>query len=139
MSLFQKKDKKKIEIEVRFYLTEDGPIVLEGEESCPEGSQEDSAKFFFKVPSWGEVRVIMSAGSSIRSDGAILDPHKFIDARIKTLLKDWTLEDGKGKKAIISESNIESLDPNVVDFINRQLEAHPEIKRAFVGKDAEQA
>lgn len=132
MSLFQSRDRKKLVIEVRYTKDDDGEVrVLEEEDQAGEGQEVFSESFSFRYPRWGDTRMVMSAASSLGEDGIIIDPYKFIDARIKRLLADWSLKNEKGKTVALNEPNIEQLPSNVVNYLNRQLDENPIIAKAF--------
>jgi hypothetical protein len=130
MSLLPKK-KEIITIKVR-YVTEDDVIrVLDEEEKVPEGQEAIEEEFHFRAPRWGDTRYVMSAASSLGEDGINIDPYKFIDARIKRLIDDWSLKNEKGKKVALHEQNIDNLPPDVVSYINSQLDQNPAVSKAF--------
>jgi hypothetical protein len=121
-----------IKISLRFIPSDDGAQILDDDiVQTNEAEEVEEADFFFRVPKWGDTRKIMSAASAVREDGMVLDPYKFIDARIKFLLKDWTLTDEKGKKVPVNEQTIERLPPHVVNYLHRKLDENPLVAKAF--------
>lgn len=64
----------------------------EGEVACEEDW------FEFRFPNWSDVQAIMSQatrGGSLALDN--IDGMSFMDSKIKTLLKSWSLKDDNGK------------------------------------------
>lgn len=131
MSLFSPEKPADINITLRFAVVDGESVIFEDDETPPQDVEVQKESFFFRVPRWGDTRKIMSAASSVREDGMVLDPYRFIDARIKYLLADWTLTNKKGNKAPISEQTIEELPPEVINYLHRKLDENPLVAKAF--------
>ena len=131
MSLFQSKKREPIRIQVRYVLEGDEVRVLVDDEKAKEGQEVIEEEFVFRRPLWGDTRYVMSAASSLGEDGINIDPYKFIDARIKRLIEDWSFKNEKGKKVSVNEQNIDQLPPDVINYVNSQLDQNPIISKAF--------
>ena len=132
MSLFQSKKRESISILVRYILDGDGEVrVLDEDEKAEEGQEVFEEEFKFRHPRWGDTRFVMSAASSLGDEGIKIDPYKFIDARVKRLIEDWSLKTEKGKKVALNEQNIDQLPPDVVNYINSQLDQNSIVSKAF--------
>ena len=81
-------------------------------------------KFSFKRPNWQETRIVSSASVLVDANTgkAIIDPFKYMDLRLKLLLKDWTLKDQEGNKLPITYDNIDKLHPLLVQHLFGKVE-----------------
>jgi hypothetical protein len=115
-------EKQLFEVVVRYKQNGDNLLFYENGEKAEEGHKEE--KFFFKRPSWSDTRIMMA--DTMFMDPAtgqpILDPYRFMDRKIKTLLKDWTLKQEDGEKLPLTSENIDNLDPALINFLNAQLD-----------------
>jgi len=133
--LAPKKPIQLVSIQLRYTENETGEVsILKEDEVAKDGVVVETVKFSFRTPTWGDTKTIMSMCSSIGQDGKIaFDGYKFIDARIKKLLVDWSLTDDKEKRLPLTEENIERLPSSVVAYLNEQLEKVTSIAAAFSG------
>jgi hypothetical protein len=119
MSLLVSSDQL-FEIKIDYQIIPDkGVKILETEEH---NSKQDT--FYFKRPNWKDVRNIASASVSVDavSGKVIADPYKYMDIKIKTLLKDWTITGDDGKKLEVSVVNIDKMHPDIVQSLAEKLE-----------------
>lgn len=87
---------------------------------CPnpvEGTEK--AVFYFKRPSWNDTRQINSGSVNEKN---MIDPFRYMDVKIKRLLKDWSLVDEKGQKIPVSFENIDNADPIIMQYVFNALE-----------------
>jgi hypothetical protein len=112
----------KFEIAVRYLEKENKSLqFFEDDEEHP--ANVSIEKFIFKRPSWSEAASMMSSSVLVSATNgqAILDPYKFMDISIKTLLKEWTLKDGD-EALKITHKTIEMLDPNLVQYLFAKMQ-----------------
>lgn len=111
-------------VELRvFHTEENGILKFYFNDPMPSGVEENI--FVFRRPNWGDQNVIM--GTTLRIDltsgTPIMDPYRFIDAKLKVLLRSWSLKDNKGNPLEVSSENIDKLDPNLIEHLNIRLNA----------------
>ncbi len=100
----------KVGLNPSFSLTKDSSIA------------EAVESFTFKKPAWGEAKLIMSAAVSVSNDGeAKVDPYKLMDARIKILLKSWTLKDIEDKPLPVTDDNIDKLPSSLITLLGEAI------------------
>jgi hypothetical protein len=103
---------------------EDGEklIFYEKEDKIPEGKIVGEETFAFKRVSWSDFKLMMSE-SIIVSGGAIsLNPYVFMDIKFKLLLKKWSLKDKNGKPLELNIKNIDNLNPQLCEYLNKKLD-----------------
>lgn len=114
--------------EVPIYFTQkDGRVAFydnaEGVK-VPEGAETET--FVFRKPNWLDIRNINSAAMSL--DGATtkpsIDMFRYMDLKVKTLLKDWTLKDANGAKVQVNVAAINKLHPDLVPHLFAKLEEY---------------
>jgi len=78
--------------------------------------------FVFRRPSFKDA--VNAVGDMATKDGISLsfNPLAIRFARIKSLLKDWSLKDGEGNKVPVTEQNIEKLNPVLADMVGTRLD-----------------
>jgi hypothetical protein len=109
-----------VEVVVRYYEKPSGLDFLDNDEKACEGIQEE--KFVFRRPNWDDWKAINTDIVSVSDTGSSsINLHKFIDHRMKTLLKSWTLKTADGTPLPIV-GNIGKLKPALVTYLNRRLE-----------------
>lgn len=109
-------EKDVFEVKVRFVEKSDGDI-----EFVDNGKGEE-ATFVFRQPSWADVRTIMLGVVLMDEAGqAAIDPYKYSDAKLRTLLKDWSLTDAEGKKIPVTDANIDKMHPALFSHLTSQL------------------
>lgn len=103
------------------YARKNGELEFFEEGKAPAGAVKETFKF--KRPTWTEARDMMSASVLVDavSGRSIIDPYKFMDMKVKTLIKDWSLNHD-GKKLELSEDNIDKLEPALVQHLFDRLE-----------------
>jgi hypothetical protein len=109
-----------VELKV-FHTEKDGILKFYMKEPMPAEVEENM--FIFRRPNWGDQNAIMETTLRIdlTSGTPIMDPYKYIDAKLKVLLKSWSLKDNKGEPLKISSENIDKLDPNLIEYLNVKL------------------
>lgn len=96
------KEEDTFEVTVHFKLNEKGQVeVVETKE--PECETE---VFTFKYPAWKDVRTIIVESQVLVEGVAVLDPIAFIEAKVKTLLRKWSLKDSEGKAIPITKLDL---------------------------------
>lgn len=114
-------DNDLFEITVRY--KEDGMKILyyEDGETLPDDAKIE--KFKFKYPNWVEQQTIMANALTVDAAGTpFADPYRYMDNKIKTLLKGWTLKDGEGKDVELNIGNIERLNSSLVNYLNTKMD-----------------
>jgi len=111
--------------EVRIgYKTEEGKDVfsiLRAEEVAV--AETGLETFTFRKPNWSDSRKMLSSAIYIDSvGGAKLDPYKFMDARLRVLIKNWSLKDKKGERLSLTEENIDRMSLGLVSCLSRALD-----------------
>lgn len=106
------------------YTYENGFLTIhEGE--APTGALKDS--FTFRRPNWEDIHIMNS--SSVIVDAingkAIMDPYKYMDIKVKRLLKRWTLKIGQ-ETAPVSQDNINRLHPVMMQHLFAKVEENLE-------------
>jgi hypothetical protein len=105
------------------YLEENGQLKFleEGDDSCQKPQVET---FTFRRPNWSDNRLMMADSMFIdpTSGAPVLDPYRFIDRKMKILLKEWTLKVGDEKLPVTGD-NIDKLDAALINYLNRALDA----------------
>jgi hypothetical protein len=123
---------RKFEVTLWYVEKEDGIEIVERPGAAQPGDKPvKEERFWFKVPTWGEARLIMSGSVTVKQDKISVDPFRLTDVRMKTLLMKWTLKDEKGADIPVSNSNIEKLPPMVVTYLNAQLDKVAALATAF--------
>jgi hypothetical protein len=90
--------------------------------------------FTFRRTTWDDTKILTaSLASSVVRPSVVTndmnvnpaDAMRFVDVKIKTLLKDWTLQTKEGKKRPVSKENIGKLDPVLVQHLFARLSNLP--------------
>ena len=112
-------EKHTFKIDLKYFLKDQGITILTKEGQVPEGTQVKSETFTFKRPNWSEIQKMMSACviCDASTGRAIMDPYKFMDIKVKTLLRDWTLKDEEGNKMPLVEDTLSNMEPSVVQYL----------------------
>lgn len=107
------------EIEVR-YVKNNSIFKIFGPNENVEGAIVE--KFTFKRPNWTEAQRLMSACVLVDATNgrAILDPYRYMDLKVKSLLRDWTLMDNEEKLAPTPE-NVNKLDPSIIQYLFQRM------------------
>ena len=115
-------DKDTFNVKVR-YVMKNGKATILGEKDGGEGVQD--ATFTFKRRlGWKETQMVFSTSISVDGSGNVrTDPYKLIDARLRALLKDWDVKGDDGKKLPPVSSNIDALDPDLVQHLMDKVNA----------------
>jgi hypothetical protein len=113
-------DNETVEVIIRVEK-KDGGLVFYEDGQPSENAKEE--RFVFKRPNWGDWKKINTDIVSVSDTGqSTINLHKFIDLRMKILLKSWTLKDAAGKPLPVSPEVIDKLKPALVTYLNRRLE-----------------
>jgi hypothetical protein len=97
-----------------YYVMKDGNLVFL-KDGTPDSTKET---FTFRKPSWADFKKMMSSSASIDGQGGMsMDPYKFMDVRIKTLLCKWTLKEDDGKDIPLTPENIDCLPVPLMDHL----------------------
>lgn len=93
------KEEDVFDVTVHFKLNEKGQVevVDTKEPGC------ESEVFTFKYPAWKDVRTIILESQIVVEGVAVLDPIAFIEAKVKTLLRKWSLKDSEDKAIPITK------------------------------------
>jgi hypothetical protein len=110
-----------VEVVVRYEQRASG-LVFYGEGDNPEGVELHEEKFVFRRPNWDDWKAINTDIVSVSDGKSSINLHKFIDQRMKSLLKSWTLKKGDGTPLPASPESIGKLKPALVTYLNRRLE-----------------
>ncbi len=116
-------DKDVINVTVR-YVDKAGSIqFFEKDEAGYEAAQVET--FTFRKPNWADTRLMMADAMYLdpNSGSPIVDPYRFMDRKIKILLKDWSLKDGDAKLPLNGD-NIDKLDGSLINYLNKKLDEH---------------
>jgi hypothetical protein len=113
-------DKDTFEVVVRY--KEQGRKILFYEDSEELPSDVKTEKFTFKYPNWSEQQAMMAGALTIDQNGvAAADPYKYMDAKIKTMLRGWTLT--KDNEPLqVTYDNIEKLDGSLVSYLTSKID-----------------
>lgn len=85
----------------------------------PEEGTFEKDTFEFKKPAWGEVRTIINR-STVGGNLNDVDPMAFMDAKIRTLLRSWSLKNDKGRS--LGFDQLENFPPSVVIHLNNEID-----------------
>ena len=110
-------DKDTFDVKIR-YVAKGGKAKILDEKDAPV-PEEKAASFTFKRRlNWSETQRMYSSAISVDGNGNVrTDPYKLIDARLKALLRDWTVVGEDGKKLAPVPSNMDKLDPDLVQYV----------------------
>ena len=114
-------DSDRFDITVRYGENNGNIEIFPEEGEIPQDAHSET--FTFKRPNWAESRTMLSSCvimNAANGEG-VMDPYRFMDTRIKTLLKDWTLKDKDGNKIEVNPANIDMLPPTIVDCLFNRL------------------
>lgn len=101
-----------IEITVHYEVKNNKHIFYEDKK---EGTK--SENFYFKRPSWGDQREIYEYAFGLDVNGAAsLNPYRFVDGKIKVLLKKWSLG------CPVTEEAIDRLNPFLVSYLDKKVD-----------------
>jgi hypothetical protein len=104
------------------YTEKDGAITyFDPGQQAPEGTLEEH--FTFRKPTWSDSRMMMSETMFIdpASGSPVMDPYRFMDKKIKILLKGWSLKNGN-EPLPLSPENIDKLDASLINHLNKRLD-----------------
>jgi len=117
-------NEEQIEIKV-YYIRKNNKIEVLDLEKDPAAdlSNYKLETFSFKRPGWGEIRSILSESVTITpSEEWKIDPWKYMDSRMKHLLKGWSLIDENEKKLPVTRDNIDRLEFELVSHLNKAID-----------------
>jgi hypothetical protein len=129
------------EIVVRFVEQNREFKFFEPGDAAPQEVLEE--RFVFRWPNWSDTKMMMMGAISVDEGGETsVDPYKFMDGKIRILIKDWSLKDGNGEKYKINDKNIDKLHPALFEYLNRKIEttlsgkfqSKPEISKTEASK-----
>lgn len=108
--------------EISVYLTEDGQnMVFHDVASAPIGAKHEI--FVFRRPNWSDTKNINSTALVLDASGSPkLDLYRYMDLKVKTLLKDWSLKSSLGEKLPVTASNMNKLHPDLFQHLFTKLE-----------------
>lgn len=103
--------------EVVVHYVEEGRKVTYFDDGEPMPEAVKKATFKFKYPNWSEQQFIMAGSLTVDENGTTMaDPYKYMDSKIKTLLREWDL-------AIpLTPANVDKLDPSLVNYLNKCMD-----------------
>ena len=117
-------DNDTFDIEV-FFLEQGNEMKFFSKKDAPENCKAET--FTFKKPAWLEMRTMM-AQSIIPSGGTVvLNPYVFMDMKIKSLLKKWTLKDDKDNLIKVTPENIDRLHHALCDHLSGRIDSFLEV------------
>lgn len=107
--------------QVIVYHGEDTGIFVIYSDTPPDAAKKDV--FTFRRPNWVDVRNMNSASVLVDavSGKAIIDPYKYMDLKVKSLLTDWTISKGE-EKVPVSPDNVNRLQPELIQYLFQKLE-----------------
>ena len=116
-------EKDVFDVKVR-YVAKNGKTRILDDKDVP-APDEKAASFTFKRRlGWKETQMVFSTSISVDGSGNVrTDPYKLIDARLRALLKDWDVKGDDGKKLPPVSSNIDALDPDLVQHLMDKVNA----------------
>lgn len=117
VTIYYKRNGKKLEVLDPSTIKEDAPEI----------SNYKKETFVFRKPAWKEMKNILSESVTLTPEsGWKIDPWKFMDSKIKHLLKNWTLKEDETKenstKVPISKASIDRLEPEIVSYLNAKID-----------------
>jgi len=103
---------------------EDGEnlVFYEKEDKIPEGKTGETETFAFKRVSWSDFKLMMSESIIVSGGSISLNPYVFMDIKFKLLLKKWSLKDKNGKPLELNIRNIDNLNPQLCEYLNKKLD-----------------
>jgi len=108
------------EIKVKYVAVPDGIKCFEENEQAP---LEAVCEWFrFKKPNWEETCEMMSYAMVPYNGSVILNPYRFVDAKLKVLMTAWSIKDDKGNPVDCKPSNIAKLNPAVCEYLSKKLD-----------------
>lgn len=107
--------------QIEVYHAQDTGVFVIYPSAPPTAAERDV--FTFRRPNWIDVRNMNSASVLVDavSGKAIIDPYKYMDLKVKTLLTDWTISKGE-EKVPISPDNVNRLQPELIQYLFQRLE-----------------
>jgi len=83
--------------------------------------------FTFIRPGWGQLKTIFSESITVSPDGEWkVDPWKYMDAKVRHLLVDWTLKEEDDNKVLrkvpVTRANINRLEFELVSYLNKEID-----------------
>lgn len=110
-----------LQIDVYFSDRENSTVFYDNKEKAPADAKSES--FVFRKANWADAKVINSSAVTIDAAGKpTMDLYRYMDQKIKTLLKDWTLKGATNEKLPISVVNINKLNPDLIQHLFSKLE-----------------
>jgi hypothetical protein len=110
-------DKDTFDVKIR-YVIKSGKAKILDEKDAPAPEEKEASFTFKRRLGWKETQMVFSTSISVDGAGNVrTDPYKLIDARLRTLLKDWTVTGDDGKKLPLTSSGIDALDPDLVQYL----------------------
>lgn len=87
----------------------------------PETGEANEEWFEFRRPNWSDVQIIMrnATNNGLRQIDQ-LDAMSFMDAKIRVLLKSWSLKDEKGKSLTLD--NVDKLPTSVIMHLSGEVD-----------------
>lgn len=112
------------EVKVYYKTKQNKTYIFDDEKDQKEDlSNYNLETFSFKRPRWGEMKDIFSKSVSLSSEGEMkVDPWKYMDRKIKCLLKEWSLVEENGEKVPITEANIDRLDYELISHLSKVID-----------------
>lgn len=108
------------EIKVTYVKIKDGLRFYEESEEAPEYAQREW--FRFKRPNWEETCEMMSYAMVPYNGTVILNPYRFIDAKLKVLMTAWSIKDKNGMETACSPENVAKLNPALCEYLSAKLD-----------------
>jgi len=112
-----------------WYVDNDGELKISASEPAPANTIDEigrakSETFTFRWPNWADTKTMLAGSVMVDENGGVaVDPFKFMDGKVRTLLKDWTLTNPKGDKYPVNNMNIDKLHPALFEYLNKTVEA----------------
>lgn len=108
--------------EVPVMFTENnGALTFYEPDQAPEGAKKET--FLFRRPNWADMKAINSGAMTVDATGKPnLDIYRFMDMKIRTLLKDWSLMANPENKLQITQANINKLHPDLLPYLFSKME-----------------
>lgn len=117
MSLIVDQEKSVFEVVLCFTPKDNGDIEFHEPANAPDGAKTE--KFVFRRPTWRDARVIMER--SMIPGGENVDAIAYMDAKVRTLLKSWSLKDEAG--GVLPIAKFDSLSPAVILKLSTLVDA----------------
>lgn len=115
-------DKDTFDVKV-LYVVKNGKMRILAEKEVAADAKDASFTFKRRL-GWKETQQVFSTSISVDGMGNVrTDPYKLIDARLRTLLKDWTVTGEDGKKLPLTQAAIDNLDPDLVQHLMDKVNA----------------